>query len=130
MAKGRYEQLYLSKALGSMCWRGVREQSRMSDAWSGRLKDGTSWSGNNKGNSLIPQKSRVGRPASQLQGEQFTAIARNTAGLEDHAEMVTGESRSTALLREKVSGRSQISESVWKTITKVKEMKIKGGEED
>lgn len=45
-------------------------------------------------------------------------------------EMVTEESRSTAVLKEKVSGKSQISESVWKTITKVKEMKIKGGEED
>lgn len=96
----------------------------------GRQKDGTSWSGNNKGNSPIPQKPRVGRPASKLQGEQFTAITRNTAGLEDHVEMVTEESRSTAVLKEKVSGKSQISESVWKTITKVKEMKIKGGEED
>lgn len=71
-----------------------------------------------------------GRPASKVQGEQFTAITRNTAGLEDHAEMVTEESRSTAVLREKVFTKSQISESTWKTITKVKKMKIKGGEED
>lgn len=45
-------------------------------------------------------------------------------------EMVTEESRSTAVLREKVFRKSQISESTWKTITKVKKMKIKGGEED
>jgi len=43
--------------------------------------------------------------------------------------MVTEES-STAALREKVYRKSQISESTWKTITKVKKMKIKGGEED
>lgn len=45
-------------------------------------------------------------------------------------EMVTEESRSTAVLREKVFRKSQISESAWKTATKVKKMKIKGGEED
>lgn len=45
-------------------------------------------------------------------------------------EMVTEESRSTAVLREKVFRKSQISESTWKTITKVQKMKIKGGEKD
>lgn len=44
--------------------------------------------------------------------------------------MVREESRNTAVLREKVFTKSQISESTWKTITKVKKMKIKGGEED
>lgn len=61
---------------------------------------------------------------------RFTAITRSTVGLEDHVEMVTEESKSTVALREKVFWKSEISENTQKTITKVKEMKIKGGEED
>lgn len=85
-----------------------------------------------KGQKKQPDSSEAngGRPASKVQGEQFTAITRNTAGLGDHVEMVTEESRSTAVLREKVFRKSQISQSTWKTITKVKKMKIKGGEAD
>lgn len=85
-----------------------------------------------KGQKKQPDSSEAngGRPAGKVQGEEFTAITRNTSGLEDHVEMVTEESRSTAVLREKVFRKSQLSESTWKTITKMKKMKIKGGEED
>lgn len=85
-----------------------------------------------KGQKEEPDSSRAsrGRPGNKVQDEQFTAVTRNTAGLEDHVEMVTEESKSSAVLREKVFRKSQISESTWNTITKVKKMKIKGGEED
>lgn len=39
MGRVRYDQLYLSKALGSMCRRGVQEQTKEDDSWSGRQKD-------------------------------------------------------------------------------------------
>lgn len=61
---------------------------------------------------------------------RYTVITRSTVGLEDHVEMVTIESQSTVARREKVFWKSKISESTQKTITKVKQMKIKGGEED
>lgn len=61
---------------------------------------------------------------------RYTVITRSTVGLGDHVEMVTIESESAIALREKVFWKSKISENTQKTITKVKQMKIKGGEED
>lgn len=61
---------------------------------------------------------------------RYTVIIRSTVGLEDHVEMVTEKSKSMVALRGKVLWKSKISESTQKTITKVKEMKIKGREED
>lgn len=112
MGRGRYEQLPLSKALGSVCWRGVQEQRKISH---GVWERNTEHLDQEKGQKEEPDSSKAngGRPANKIQDEQFTAVTRNTAGLGDHVEMVTEESRNTAALREKVFRKSQISESTW-----------------
>lgn len=106
MGRGRDHQLSFGKALGSGCQRGAQEQTKEYDSQSRRQKGSILIRKGQK----IPDSSEAngGRPGSQVQGEQFTAITRNTAGLEDHVEMVKEESRSTAVLRENIFRKSQI----------------------
>lgn len=99
----------------------------MSDAWSGRLKDGTSWSGNNKGNSLIPQKPRVGKQTTRR-----TVYSNNKKYCRVRGSCGDGHRRKQKYCSAQGKGFCKVTD-IRKRVEanhKVKEMKIKGRKED